>query len=75
LLAILTSILLHFSILYIEFFRNIFSTCSLDYNDWILVLRFSIPILVLDEILKFVARKKEMFDESNEKDLELAKSN
>lgn len=58
LIAISMSIILHCMILYVPFFEAIFNTVPLSFNDWILVLRFSFPVLLVDEVLKFVSRKK-----------------
>jgi len=58
LIAISTSILLHCVILYVPFFEQIFNTVPLNWNDWLLVLRFSFPVLLIDEVLKFVSRKR-----------------
>lgn len=55
-IGIVSSMILHFIILYIPFFNILFNTVSLDLNDWILVLSFSLPVIFLDEILKFLSR-------------------
>jgi len=54
--AISGSILLHCMILYIPVFEKVFNTVPLNLNDWILVLACSFPVIVLDEILKFISR-------------------
>ena len=54
---------LHFVILYTPFFADIFNVTALDWNDWKLVLVFSLPVIFIDEILKYVGRamsKKEL---------------
>ena len=56
--AIAFSTLLHCLILYIPFLGNIFSTVSLDFKDWILVLAFSLPVVLIEEVLKWVSRIK-----------------
>lgn len=56
LLAIAGSIAFHCLILYIPFFAAIFGTTPLNYNDWLLVFMFSVPIIFLDEVLKAVSR-------------------
>lgn len=56
LLAIAGSMALHCVILYIPFFERIFNTVPLSVNDWKLVIAFSAPVIVLDEVLKAVAR-------------------
>ena len=55
-LAIIGSVTLHCIILYIPFFAKIFGTAPLNFNDWKLVLVFSFPVIILDEVLKFFAR-------------------
>lgn len=54
--GILSSMVLHFMILYIPFLSILFGTTPLDINDWLLVLAFSLPVIVLDEILKYLSR-------------------
>lgn len=54
--AIVCSTLLHCMILYIPIFEKIFSTVPLDLKDWSLVLAFSIPVIWIEEILKYVSR-------------------
>lgn len=56
LVAIALSVSFHCLICYIPFFTTIFGTVPLTFNDWILVLIFSTPVILLDEVLKFVAR-------------------
>ena len=65
--AIGTSTLLHCFILYIPFLQKIFSTAALSLNDWILVMIFSIPVIFLEEGLKYYSR------ETNKKALGLLK--
>lgn len=54
--AVGASILLHTVIIYIPFFTAIFGTMYMTTHDWVLVMAFSLPIIILDEILKFFAR-------------------
>lgn len=56
--AIFGSVSLHCMICYIPFFERIFNTVSLSKNDWILVLAASLPVILLDELLKIVARAR-----------------
>jgi len=35
----------------------VFQVCPLNVEEWITVMKFSIPVVLLDETLKFVARK------------------
>lgn len=56
LLAIAASMGIHCVIVYIPAFADIFSICALNTQDWILVWAFSMPVIFIDEILKFVGR-------------------
>jgi len=56
LIAMAVSFGLHFVILYIPVFAQVFSITPLTFNDWMLVLAFSFPVIIIDEILKFVGR-------------------
>jgi len=55
--AIALSMTLHFVILYIDILSTVFSVCPLGVEEWWAVLKISIPVVLLDEALKFVARK------------------
>jgi len=62
-IAMVVSFGLHFVILYVEFLSDIFNVKALDFNEWMLVLAFSVPVIFIDEILKAVGRsmsKKEL---------------
>jgi Ca2+-transporting ATPase len=52
-----SSFILHFMILYVPWMASIFSIAPHDAVDWLLVLLFSFPVIILDEILKFVGRR------------------
>ncbi|PAV82516.1 hypothetical protein WR25_19774 isoform B [Diploscapter pachys] len=54
--AITLSMSLHFVILYVDIMATIFQITPLSIAEWVAVLKISIPVLLLDEILKFVAR-------------------
>ena len=43
--------------LFLSFFQTVFQVTPLDFDEWITVMKFSIPVVLLDETLKFVARK------------------
>merc|ERR1719391_1118127 len=47
---------LHFLILYVDFLNIVFNITPLSVSQWVTVLQFSLPVLLLDELLKFVAR-------------------
>lgn len=54
--AIALSMILHFMILYVPFFTTLFSITPLDSAEWLVVVAFSLPVVFLDEGLKWVSR-------------------
>uniref|UniRef100_A0A8C5DJ00 Calcium-transporting ATPase n=1 Tax=Gouania willdenowi TaxID=441366 RepID=A0A8C5DJ00_GOUWI len=54
--AIILSLSLHFFILYVEPLPLIFQVTPLRYSQWIMVLRISFPVILLDEVLKYISR-------------------
>jgi Ca2+-transporting ATPase len=48
---------LHFLIMYVPFLAAIFSIVPLTQGDWALVVAFSMPVIFIDEALKFVGRQ------------------
>ncbi|CAK9036818.1 Calcium-transporting ATPase 1 [Durusdinium trenchii] len=46
----------HFVILYIPALATIFGVVPLTLHDWMLVLAFSFPVILIDEILKLIGR-------------------
>lgn len=56
LLAMSVSFGLHFLILYVPFLAEIFGIVPLSFNEWLLVLAVSFPVILIDEVLKFVGR-------------------
>jgi Ca2+ transporting ATPase len=54
--AILLSVGLHFMILYVPFLRDLFVVTPLNWQEWKGVLLFSAPVIVIDEICKWVTR-------------------
>uniref|UniRef100_A0A1A8UCV3 Calcium-transporting ATPase n=1 Tax=Nothobranchius furzeri TaxID=105023 RepID=A0A1A8UCV3_NOTFU len=54
--AICLSMSLHFLILYVEPLPVIFQITPLDVTQWMMVLKISLPVILLDELLKFMAR-------------------
>ena len=57
LVAMAVSFGLHFVILYVPFLASIFEIVPLTWNDWMLVLIFSFPVILVDEVLKFFGRR------------------
>jgi Ca2+ transporting ATPase len=51
------SFALHFVILYVDVLSGVFQVTPLSPDEWITVMKFSIPVILLDETLKFVARR------------------
>ncbi|KAJ8379521.1 hypothetical protein SKAU_G00002990 [Synaphobranchus kaupii] len=54
--AICLSMSLHFLILYVEPLPIIFQITPLNVTQWLMVLKISLPVILLDELLKFAAR-------------------
>ncbi|CAK8692180.1 unnamed protein product [Clavelina lepadiformis] len=54
--AILLSLTLHFMILYVDPLPVVFQICPLDFTEWLMVLEISLPVILLDEGLKWIAR-------------------
>ncbi|GFT14275.1 hypothetical protein NPIL_195961 [Nephila pilipes] len=55
--AMALSMTLHFVILYIDILSSVFSVTPLNGEEWFAVMKMSIPVVLLDEVLKFIARK------------------
>lgn len=55
--AITLSMVLHFAILYTPFLQGLFSIIPLDWNEWQAVLLISMPVIVIDEVLKYAERQ------------------
>ncbi|KAG6523976.1 calcium-transporting ATPase 1, endoplasmic reticulum-type-like [Zingiber officinale] len=56
LIAMSISFGLHFLILYVPFLAQVFGIVPLSFNEWLLVLAVAFPVILIDEILKFVGR-------------------
>ncbi|EMR10930.1 calcium-translocating P-type ATPase, SERCA-type [Pneumocystis murina B123] len=54
--AIILSLLLHLAVLYVPYLQKIFSTIPLNWIEWKMVTFISLPIIFIDEILKFAER-------------------
>jgi len=57
LLAMSVSFGLHFLILYVPFLAQVFGIVPLSLNEWLLVLAVALPVILIDEVLKFVGRR------------------
>jgi P-type Ca2+ transporter type 2C len=56
LLAIVASVGSHLFILYVPFMNQIFGIVPLNLYEWKLVLAFAFPVILIDEVLKFIGR-------------------
>ncbi|KAK2460569.1 hypothetical protein APHAL10511_007039 [Amanita phalloides] len=52
--AVALSMALHFMILYVPFFTKLFAIMPLNWTEWQAVLYLSAPVLLLDELLKYI---------------------
>merc|ERR1711931_469248 len=55
--AIALSMSLHFFILYVDPMPMIFNICPLSLSEWVVVMKISLPVLIADEAMKYVARE------------------
>ncbi|GAA5833855.1 hypothetical protein JCM11251_005988 [Rhodosporidiobolus azoricus] len=53
--AIALSMALHFMILYVPFFSNLFQITPLNWEEWKAVVVISFPVIIIDEVLKWVS--------------------
>nr|DAD17932.1 TPA_asm: hypothetical protein HUJ06_019395 [Nelumbo nucifera] len=60
LLAMSVSFGLHFLILYVPFLAQVFGIVPLSLNEWLLVLAVAFPVVLIDEILKFVGKHSKL---------------
>ncbi len=56
--ATFSSTALHMMIVYVPFFNDVFSIHALTLHEWSLVLAFALPVILVDEVLKFFGRIK-----------------
>ena len=58
LVAMSVSFGLHCVILYVPFLAEVFGIVPLSLNEWLLVLLVSAPVVLIDEVLKFMGRRR-----------------
>ncbi|KAI4383831.1 hypothetical protein MLD38_009628 [Melastoma candidum] len=56
LVAMSVSFGLHFLIMYVPFLAQVFGIVPLSLNEWLLVLAVAFPVVLIDEVLKFIGR-------------------
>ena len=65
LIAMSISFGLHALILYVPFLAQVFGIVPLSFNEWLLVLAVSFPVILIDEVLKFAGRCTSGLRQSN----------
>merc|ERR1712242_421897 len=68
--AIILSFGLHIMIMVVEPMPMIFNICALSMAEWKMVMKLSLPVILIDEILKFIARE---YVEKNDQAIEADK--
>ncbi|KAF5733125.1 calcium-transporting ATPase endoplasmic reticulum-type [Tripterygium wilfordii] len=62
LVAMSVSFGLHCLILYVPFLADVFGIVPLSLNEWLLVILVSAPVVLIDEVLKFIGRTRRRAD-------------
>lgn len=60
LVAMSVSFGLHCLILYVPFLADVFGIVPLNLNEWFLVILVSAPVILIDEVIKFVGRSRRL---------------
>lgn len=60
LVAMSVSFSLHCLILYVPFLASMFGVVPLSLNEWVIVILLSAPVILIDEVLKYVGRRKRL---------------
>ncbi|MEN2499584.1 MAG: Sarcoplasmic/endoplasmic reticulum calcium ATPase 3 [Marteilia pararefringens] len=58
--AIILSMLLHYLLLEVPWLAKLFKVESLSLSEWLIVLKFSFPVVIIDELFKIYLRYKTM---------------
>jgi len=56
LIAMVVSFGMHFLILYVDVLADMFKVTPLNWDEWMLVVGFSLPVIFIDEVLKYIGR-------------------
>ncbi|GER57846.1 calcium-transporting ATPase 2 family protein [Striga asiatica] len=67
LVAMSVSLGLHGLVLYVPLLAKVFGVVPLGLNEWVLVVVLSAPVLVIDEVLKFMGRRRRRRDRTKVK--------
>ncbi|KAG0626234.1 hypothetical protein M758_2G113100 [Ceratodon purpureus] len=67
LVAMLFSFSLHFLILYVPILATIFGIVPLNFNEWLFVFVVAFPVILIDEILKFIGRRMTISERKSKK--------
>eukprot|EP00923_Selenidium_pygospionis_P039487 GHVN01068624.1.p1 GENE.GHVN01068624.1~~GHVN01068624.1.p1 ORF type:complete len:931 (-),score=145.09 GHVN01068624.1:1019-3811(-) len=65
-LAIIGSLTTHLLILYIPFLNSVFNVTALTFRDWLMVLVWSFPVVLIDEVMKYIARSVSQSSEAGQ---------
>ncbi|KAJ3703266.1 hypothetical protein LUZ61_006971 [Rhynchospora tenuis] len=57
LMAMSVSFGLHFLIMYVPILAKVFGVVPLSFNEWLLVFLVAFPVVIIDEMLKFIGRR------------------
>lgn len=74
-LAIANSVVLHLLILYVPLLNQIFGVVPLTWYEWKWVLLYSFPVIILDEVMKLIAKiAKNKKSKTEEEDMKVKKT-
>lgn len=64
--SVVVSMSLHFLVLEVPFLAAVFQVTPLNVQEWIAVLKISFPVVIIDELLKLIARRFIEVDEAHD---------